>query len=54
VLAGNVGGFFQTGRVVSFPGESHARLLLTLCHAMGLPDETFGAAGFCPGPLTLG
>ncbi|MCU0656629.1 MAG: DUF1552 domain-containing protein [Polyangiaceae bacterium] len=53
VLAGNVGGHFRTGQVVSFPGEPHNRLLLSLCHAMGAPAETFGDPDYCKaGPLT--
>jgi hypothetical protein len=53
VLAGNVGGLFKTGRLVSFPGEPHNRLLLSLCHAMGVADATFGDPDYCKaGPLT--
>jgi hypothetical protein len=41
------------GRLVSFPGEPHNRLLLTICHAMGAFDRTFGDPDFCgAGPLT--
>ncbi len=42
VLAGNVGGHFRTGRVVTAQGQPHNRLLLSLCHAMGLNDDWFG------------
>lgn len=53
VLAGNVRGFFKTGRLVSFPNEPHNRILLSILHAMGVPDKTFGDADFCGGgPLT--
>lgn len=52
VLAGNVGRFFRTGRLVAFPGQPHNRLLLTLCHAMGVPAATFGDPDYCKaGPL---
>lgn len=47
VIAGNAGGFFKTGRVVSFPGEPHNRLLLTLCHAMGVAADAFGDPDYC-------
>jgi hypothetical protein len=53
VIAGNVGGFFKTGQVVSFPGQPHNRLLLTLCHAMGIAVDAFGDPDYCSaGPLT--
>lgn len=53
VLAGNVGRFFKTGQVVSFPGQPHNRLLLTLCHALGVSTDTFGDPDYCTaGPLT--
>jgi hypothetical protein len=42
VIGGNAGGYFRTGRVVHAPDEPHNRLLVSLCNAMGLPDETFG------------
>lgn len=53
VIAGNASGFFKTGQVVSFPGEPHNRLLLTLCHAMGVATDVFGDPDYCKaGPLT--
>ncbi len=53
VLAGNVGKTFKTGRLVSFPGEPHNRMLLTLLHAMGVADTSFGDPDYCgAGPLT--
>lgn len=53
VIAGNAGRHFETGRVVSFPGEPHNRLLLSLAHAMGVEDDTFGDPDYCKsGPLT--
>lgn len=53
VLAGNVGRFFKTGQLVSFPGQPHNRLLITLCHALGVPDDVFGDPDYCAGgPLT--
>ena len=53
VLAGNVGKFFRMGQLVSFPGQPHNRMLLTLLHAMGVADSTFGDPDYCAsGPLT--
>jgi hypothetical protein len=53
VIAGNAGGFLKTGQVVSFPDQPHNRLLLTLCHAMGVAAESFGDPDYCKaGPLT--
>jgi len=53
VLAGNVGGRFKTGQLASFPNQPHNRMLLTLCHAMGVDDDVFGDPDYCgKGPLT--
>ncbi len=42
VLAGGAGGRWKTGRYLKFAGESHGKLLLSLCQAMGLGNTTFG------------
>ncbi len=47
VLGGNAGGFFKTGQLLSYPGEAHNRLLLTLCHAMGVATDSFGDRDYC-------
>jgi hypothetical protein len=53
LTAGSAGGVLAPGRLVSFPGEPHNRLLLTICHAMGVFDKAFGDPDFCgAGPLT--
>lgn len=53
VLAGNVRGLLKTGQLASFPGQPHNRMLLTLCHAMGVPTDAFGDPDYCKaGPLT--
>lgn len=53
VIGGNAGKFFKTGQLVSFPGEPHNRLLMTLCHAMGVEVDAYGDPDFCHGgPLT--
>lgn len=42
VIAGDGGGAFRTGRYVQCGGQYHAKLLVSLCEAMGLSNETFG------------
>jgi hypothetical protein len=52
VLVGSAGGHFATGRVLSFPGQPHNGLLLSLCHALGRTDTaSFGSRAHCDGPL---
>jgi len=54
LLAGSAGGYFKTGRYVSFPsGTSHNDLLASVALAMGatLTDNKFGDSSFCAGPL---
>lgn len=53
VIGGSAGGFFKTGQLLSFPGQPHNRLLLTLCHAMGVATDAFGDPDYCKaGPLS--
>jgi len=47
LVAGNAGGSLKTGQLLSFPKEPHNRLLLTLCHAMGVPADVFGDPAYC-------
>jgi hypothetical protein len=60
LLAGSAGGYFKTGQAVTMPawtgpsysgpGTPHNSLLLSLCHAMGLPQvTTFGNPKYCAG-----
>jgi hypothetical protein len=49
VLAGNLGGYFKTGRYLRFAHEPHNRLLLSIFEAMGAPRASFGAAQYCQG-----
>lgn len=51
VIAGNACGRWETGRYLSFDGDSHSKLLVSLCHAMGLDNDTFGNPEFSSGPL---
>lgn len=52
VLAGSAGGYFDTGRHVALAGESHNNVLLSIAHALGVEDETFGDPAWCDGPLS--
>jgi hypothetical protein len=49
VLAG--GGVFTPGRYLQASGASHAQLLLSICHAMGLTNDTFGNPSYGDAPL---
>jgi hypothetical protein len=49
VLAG--GRYFNLGRYVSFNGAPHQKLLVSICQAMGLDNQTFGDASKGTGPL---
>ena len=53
VVAGSAGGALATGKFIEYAGERyHNDLLLTLLHAMGIDQTTFGDPNFCTGPLT--
>jgi hypothetical protein len=53
VLAGRAGGALDTGRFLRFDGNvPHNNLLLSLIHAMGQDDSSFGDPDWCTGPLT--
>lgn len=51
VLAGKAGGRLSTGRYLRFDGESHTKLLLSVCHAMGLENQSFGNPSYGAGEL---
>jgi hypothetical protein len=54
LLAGSCGGYFKTGRYVSFPlGTPHNNLLCSISLAMGVPltNNVFGDPAYCTGPL---
>jgi hypothetical protein len=53
VLAGSAGGYFKTGRYLSYDGTvPHNNLLLSLVQSMGIADSSFGKADWCTGPLS--
>jgi uncharacterized membrane protein YgcG len=49
VLAG--GGVFAPGRYLNFGGAPHQKLLVSICHALGLTNPTFGDPSHGTGPL---
>ncbi len=52
ILAGSGGGYFKTGRYLSFNGVvPHNNLLVSIMNAMGLPATTFGNPAYCSGPI---
>jgi hypothetical protein len=51
LLAGSCGGSFKTGRHLSYNGDPHNNLLLSLCKMMGVDLPTFGNPAYCTGPL---
>jgi hypothetical protein len=51
VLLGSLGGRLRTGKVASFPGQSHAKLLVNVGQALGMPITTFGDPTFGNAPL---
>lgn len=53
VLAGKAGGYLtKPGRYLTYPGESHAKLLVSICQAMGLQNDTYGDPAHGQGPLS--
>jgi hypothetical protein len=50
-VMGNVGGFLRQGQVLKLPGRSVSDLHVTIGHAFGIPDQTFGDAAFSTGPI---
>ena len=52
LIAGGAGGALRMGRSMSFPGEPHNNLLVSVLNAMGVDDQVFGDERFCTGPLS--
>jgi hypothetical protein len=53
VLAGGAAGRLRMGRYLQYGGEAHNRMLVSICHAMGLTDVTsFGTTDGGTGPLS--
>ena len=51
VIAGGAGGRWTLGRKLTFMGESHGKLLVSVCQAMGLDTTSFGNPMVGTGPL---
>ena len=52
VLAGSAGGALTTGRYLRSGDVPHNNLLESVMHLLNVPDQTFGKAEWCTGPLT--
>jgi hypothetical protein len=50
-LVGSAGGYFKTGRYLTFDNKYHNDLLVSVLNAMGVEETTFGRAELCKGPL---
>ena len=50
-LLGSAGGYFKTGRYLTYPHVSHNNMLVSILNAFGLPDTTYGDPASCTGPL---
>ena len=51
LLAGGAGGGLKTGRFLTYNGDPHNNLLVSLMNVMGVQATTFGDPNFCTGPL---
>ncbi len=51
VIAGGAAGRWKTGRYLQVGGATHGKLLVSLCQAMGLENNTFGNPAGGTGPL---
>ena len=51
VLSGKANGALQLGRYLRTSGEPHQKLLVSLCHLMGLDNASFGDEAKSTGPL---
>lgn len=51
VIGGGAQGQLKMGRFLQFQAVPHSALLLSLMHAMGLPDAEFGHPDYAVGPL---
>jgi Protein of unknown function (DUF1552) len=51
VLAGGCGGALRTGRYLTYEGNHHNDLLVSICNAMDVGISTFGNPAYCTGPL---
>lgn len=53
LMAGGASGYFNTGRFIDYGDELQNRLLVSICHAMGLDEvQTYGDMDTGTGPLS--
>lgn len=51
VLAGGAGGALTGGRLLTYDGDAHNDLFVSILNALDFDDTTFGHPDFCTGPL---
>ena len=49
IIGGGGGGAITPGQWLSYGGEPHNRLLLSIMRMFGMQDATFGDPAFCTG-----
>ena len=52
LLAGNVNGYFNSGRIIDTAGTSVSDFHVSVQNAMGVADDNFGNPDYCDGPIT--
>jgi len=52
LLFGKAGGALRTGRFLSYDGQQHVKLLVSVAQLMGLPTTSIGNRVMSSGPLT--
>jgi len=51
IVAGGSQSYFRFGRYLRYSSVPHQKLLTSVCHALGVPLDTFGDANRSTGPL---
>ncbi|QQR91375.1 MAG: DUF1552 domain-containing protein [Myxococcales bacterium] len=52
LMVGSAGGYFQSGRYLTFNNQPQNNLWVSVANAMGVDIDTFGDPAHCDGPLT--
>jgi len=52
IIAGKAGGALEPGRYLQYGSQPHQKLLVSICHAMGLTNPVFGDPSHGAGPLS--
>ncbi|MBS0242040.1 MAG: DUF1552 domain-containing protein [Proteobacteria bacterium] len=51
ILAGQGGGYFETGRIIDAKGRNNNDIHVAVLNAAGIKTNTFGLASLCQGPI---